>query len=916
MQKRFRMLSLTAMLILAAGAGAQTTIKGRLVDTENGEPLVGAQVRIVGEKTAVVTNVEGEFTLQNPHRRREITASYIGFRSQNFSVTRNGQMGTLSLSPDEIALEGVTVSGTMAFDRKTPVALSNITVEEIEEKLGGQEFPEIMKTTPGVHANKQGGGWGDSEMYMRGFDNTNVATMVNGVPMNDMENGTVYWSNWAGISEVARVVQTQRGLGASKVSAPSVGGTINIITKTLEQKRGGSATYQMGNNGMNKVSVNVSTGMSSKGWGLTLLGSHTWGDGYVQGTDFSGYTWFLSAAKKFNDHHTLSFTGFGTLQDHGQRVSSQNYGPLTIAEWARVRQQYGDKHYAYNPNFGYLHGEAFNAARNQYHKPQLSLNHDWTIDEKSSLSTALYMSIGRGNGSTAEGHGAGSYTDYYGASNGYVKNDFRTADGFFDYDKLYERNAASNEGSVLALCRSVNDHLWTGLLSTYKNQLSKDWNVYGGLDFRWYRGDHSTVISDLLGGAYFMDDADRSSVIAANNHNASNPNWVYQKLYVGDKVYRDYSGYVVQEGVFGQAEYNHGPLAAYVNGALNNTTMWRRDRFYYDREHEKSDIANFIGGNIKAGANYNINDYHNVFVNLGYISRAPKFTGAFMQSTTSNYLNENAKNEKILSFEVGYGWMCRWASVKVNGYFTKWMDKTMTKYLTLDNQETGYMNMTGVDARHMGVELEAKFSPAKWVDIKGMLSVGDWQWNSIGEGYVYNEHGQAVNSDGTIVTPFSNDHAQGRVDLKGVRVGGSAQTTSSIGLDFKLGRVLGLGDGQELKLGGDWIYYGRNYSYYSLSGSNITVKQNATTGEWTTTRPQEPWKIPSASQIDLHASYKFKVGKVFDATLSGVINNLFDYQYIGKAYNSSTASAAATAENVYVFYNFGRTYSIRMKLNF
>ena len=916
MQNHFRLLSFTLFMGLASTMFAQTTVKGKLVDAETGEPLIGAHVRVIGDKSAAVTNAEGEFTLNNPKRHREITVSYMGFKPANFGVNKSGVLGTLTLEPEEIALEGITVTGTMAFDRKTPVALTNVTAEEIEEKMGGQEFVEVLKTTPGVHANKQGGGWGDSEMYMRGFDNTNVATMVNGVPMNDMENGTVYWSNWAGIADVTRVVQTQRGLGASKVSAPSVGGTINIVTKALEQKRGGSLTYQMGSNGLNKVSLNLSTGMSKKGWGMTILGTRHWGDGYVKGTDFEGYTWFASIAKRFNEHHTLSFTGFGTMQEHGQRTSSANYGPLTISEWARIKQVYGDKNYRYNPTFGYLHGQEYNDARNKYHKPQLSLNHDWTINDKSSLSTALYMSIGRGNGSTAEGHGAGSYTDFYGASNGYVKTAFRTADGYFDYDALYERNVESNEGSVLAMCKSVNDHLWTGLLSTYKNTINEDWDIYAGVDFRYYRGDHSTQITDLFGGTYFMDDQDRSSVLPANNHKANDPNWVYQKLVVGDKVYRDYSGFVVQEGVFGQAEYNHGPISAYANGAINNTSYWKRDRFYYDKEHEKSDVGNYLGGNIKAGLNYNINDYHNVYANVGYISRAPKFNGAFMNSTTSNYLNESAKNEKILSVEIGYGWHCRWATVKLNGYYTNWMDKTMTKYLTLGDQSTGYMNMGGVDARHMGVELEAKFSPVKWVDIKGMLSLGDWQWNSIGEGYVYNEHGQAVNADGQQVTAYSNEHAQARVDLKGVRVGGSAQTTASIGVDFKIGK--------DIKVGGDWTYYGRNYSYYSLSGSNITVKGtdvrdeegNVTGKQWTTTTPADPWKIPSASQVDLHASYKFQICKGIKATLSGVVNNLLGYQFISKAYNSSTSSVAASAENVYVFYQFGRTYSLRLKLNF
>lgn len=905
MQKHFRMLALAALLTAGATASAQKVITGRLVDAESGEPLVGAQVRIVGEKTATVTNAEGDFALQNPRRHREIAVTYLGFKSQNFAVARSGEMGTLGLTPDEIALEGVTVTGTMAFDRKTPVALSNITVEEIEEKLGGQEFPEILKTTPGVHANKQGGGWGDSEIWMRGFDNTNVATMVNGVPMNDMENGTVYWSNWAGISDVAKIVQTQRGLGATKVSSPSVGGTINIITKTLDQKRGGSVSYQMGNNGANKVTFNVSTGMSKKGWGMTLMGTRQWGDGYVQGTDYLGYTWFASIAKRFNDSHTLSFTGFGTIQDHGQRSQSQNYGPLTIAEWARIRQQYGDDHYQYNPTFGYYRGEPYNAQRNRYHKPQLSLNHDWTIDKRSSLSTALYMSIGRGSGTTGEGFGSGSYTDMRGANYGTVVNAFRNADGTFDYDALYDRNAQSTTGSLFALANSQNNHLWTGLLSTYQNHLNDHWDLSGGLDFRYYNGTHRTVISDLMGGQYFMDYDQRSKISPANNPIAADPTWLYQKLGVGDVVYRNYDGYVVQEGVFAQAEYNLKGLSAYANGGLSNTTYWQRNHYYYEKAQEKSDNVNFLGGNIKGGANYNLNDYHNVFFNLGYISRAPKYNAAFMKAETSNMLNKEAKNEKIMSFELGYGFHWQWINLKVNAYYTKWMDKSMSKYIDTF-QDMAYINMTGVDARHTGIELEGRLEPARWVTIRGMLSLGDWQWCSDAEGYVYNERGQALTADGKLTTVGAADHAKANINLDGIRVGGSAQTTAALGVDFRLARVLGLREEQDLKIGGDWVYYGRNYSYYSFSGSNLSIGK--------TFSPSAPWKVPSASQVDLHASYKFRISDKVGATLGGVVNNLLDYQYIGKAYNPS--SGVATADNVYVFYTFGRTYSLRLKLNF
>lgn len=894
---------MVAMLLgIVAVAQAQTLIKGTLVDRENGEPLIGARVQLVGENKAVVTDIDGAFELKNPAQRRRISVSYVGYKSAVFDVPRTGLMGRLEMDADQVQMQGVTVFGTMAFERKTPVALSNVTAEQLEEKQGTQEFVEVLKSTPGVHANKQGGGYGDSEIFMRGFGNDNIATMVNGVPMNDMEWGGVYWSNWAGLSDVARVVQTQRGLGASKVSAPSVGGTINIITRTLDQKRGGNLSYALGSDGYNKVSLSLNTGMNKKGWGMSLMAARTWGQGYVQGTDFVGYNWFISVAKKFNEHHTLSFTGFGSPQEHGQRSAGSNYGPMKISEWARVKQQYGDEGYRYNAQFGYLNGQPFNANRNRYHKPQLSLNHDWSINKQSSLSTVLYTSIGRGSGSTAEGHGAGSYQDINGVQNGMVimNPNLRTAQGFFNYDYLVQRNAQSNEGSVLALCNSVNNHIWTGLLSTYTNHINEHWDVYGGLDFRYYNGTHKTVLSDLLGGAYFMDDQDRSAVSPLKNSAAADPAWKYEKLHVGDVVYRNFKSYVVQEGLFGQAEYNTGGLSAYVNGALNTTSYWKRDFFYYDKSKEKSDVGTYLGGNIKAGANYNFNDHHNAFVNVGYISRAPKFNyGAFVNPRSSNVLNRQARNEKVISLECGYGYRWNWGNVKLNAYYTQWKDKTQTKSVEA-GQETGFINMTGVGAIHKGVEMEIKLYPAPWIDLSGMLSLGDWRWNGTGEGYIYDNNGNAMSVKGERVEEFTPEHGKARVNVDGVRVGGSAQTTAAIGANFKISR--------NIRVGADWTYYGRNFSYYTIS----------TPSAGSTTRPADPWKVPAASQVDLNASYKFTIGKNspegLHATLSGNITNLFDYRFVSKAYNP--AGGLATRESVYVFYQFGRTYSLRLKLNF
>ena len=117
-------------------------------------------------------------------------------------------------------LEEVKVIGNLAQDRKTPVAVTTLGKKEIEEELGSQDLPMILNSKPGVHATQQGGGDGDARITIRGFSQRNVGVMIDGVPVNDMENGWVYWSNWFGLDAITSQVQVQRGLGATKLAMP------------------------------------------------------------------------------------------------------------------------------------------------------------------------------------------------------------------------------------------------------------------------------------------------------------------------------------------------------------------------------------------------------------------------------------------------------------------------------------------------------------------------------------------------------------------------------------------------------------------------------------------------------------------------------------------------------------------------
>ncbi|MBP3589641.1 MAG: carboxypeptidase-like regulatory domain-containing protein, partial [Muribaculaceae bacterium] len=765
--KRLTLMALAiAIASLFSTALAQTiACRGAVID-EFGEPAVGATVAVPGTTTATETDIDGKFTIKVPKSTKALRISYIGY--QTVDLTPAAEMGIITLKPDSKTLQDVVVTQSIARTRETPVAISEVNAANIEAKLGNQEFPEILKTTPGVWATPDGGGYGDAKINMRGFKAANVAMLINGIPMNDMEWGGIYWSNFAGLADVTTSMQTQRGLGAAIISSPSIGGTINISTKGLDAKRGGRVWYGMGNDDLNNVGFTLSTGLLKHDWAVTILASRKWGDGYIQGTQFLAYNYFVNVSNRFGDNHQLSLTAFGAPQWHNQR-SSQN--GLSIEGWQGVRDYMnGENMYKFNPVYGFDNeGRQRTSNRNQYHKPVISLNHIWQINERSSLSSAAYVSLTNGGGYSGQGRNYEwegkkiSRSSWYGATDGKLNWDLRRPDGTFDYGFIQDMNAASTTGSQMVMAMSNNSHEWYGLVSTYKNEfIPKTLTFTGGIDFRYYVGHHNTKIIDLYSGQYYIDPARTGMTAAAmaQNSKASDPAWVYEKLGVGDIVYRDYDGHVHQEGVYAQAEYKalDGALTAILEGSMSNTGYWSVNRFYYDKDHEKSKTKNFFAGSIKGGVNYNIDRHNNVYINGGYISRAPYFSGGvFLKPETSLVFNPDPRNEKIGSIEIGYGYHSRQFSLTFNGYFTKWIDKTTPRSGEIKTGphagEYYTMTMNGVNARHMGLELNFKYIPTNWLDIDGMVSVGDWRWDSNPKGYFYNDQGQPLkNLSGDLAT--------------------------------------------------------------------------------------------------------------------------------------------------------------------
>ncbi|MDO6736622.1 TonB-dependent receptor domain-containing protein [Wenyingzhuangia sp. 2_MG-2023] len=827
-------------LILKSFGQESKTITGLVIDGF-GQPIPLASVKILNTSKGVFTNFNGEFEINTTTNSDKLEISSLGFTTKVVTTDSTKQM-KIVMESSSVGLDEIMIVASATIDRKTPVATSKITKADIELKLGNQEFVEILKTTPGVYTSKAGGGFGDGEITMRGFNSENVGVLINGVPVNDMENGRVYWSNWAGIGAVTSSTQTQRGLGASKVAIPSIGGTVNIITETTDAEEGGFFSYGLGNDGYNKYGLKYSTGLMDNGLAVTVYADRTNGNGYVDGTEFNGVSYFTNISYKINNAHKLSFTVIGAQQRHGQRQTKS-----TIAD--NVNNERGIK---YNPDWGYKNGQVTHIEDNFYNKPQISLNHYWTINETNKLTTTAYVSAGSGGGGGTAGDESGKFT-----SPDYKLGNY----GPVDLDRIVQENISSGVNGGTAILRaSRNDHFWAGALSTLTTELNENVTWVNGVDLRTYTGKHYQEVTDLLGAQYYLNDDDDN-----------NPNNAAQ---VGDKIAYYNDGVVNWGGLLSQIEYNKDKISAFVTGNLSMTSYKRIEYFQETPGNQETDFVNFLGYGLKGGANYRLDDYHNVFVNAGYFERAPDFDAVW--PGYDNNTNEDAKNEKIYSYELGYGLRTEKLAANVNLYHTRWNDRTEVESFQQADKTTAYANITGVNAVHQGIEVDFEYRPFENLKVTGMVSLGDWFWDSNVENV------DIINEDQEVVETVS-------LFVKGTPVGRSAQTTGALGFNYSMA--------ENTTLAVDYIYYDRYFADFDPSNRGSAGL------------PQ-PWEIPSVGLFDAVLSHKFKI-KDLDTKITARMNNVFNTEYVSVADDNDGTAAGAE-----VWYGAGRTFSISTKINF
>jgi len=923
-------------VLLPALVLAQGTIRGKVVDAKTGDPLPGANVIVVGQPYGGASDMSGNYVIENvPPGVYQVTASVIGYEkvTQEVKVVA-GVPAVLDfeLSPAAIEVASLEVVASRAT-RETPVAYSDVDKQVMELRLGSRDIPLVLNTTPSVYATTQGGGAGDARVNVRGFNQRNVAIMINGVPVNDMENGWVYWSNWDGVGDATSSIQVQRGLSAINLATPSIGGTMNIITDPASHKRGLMYKQEFGSWGFLKSTLGFNTGLINNSLALSGTIVRKIGDGFYKGTWTDAWAYYFGASYQASNTDRFEFYALGAPQRHGQNLYKQNVAAYDSAFAASLLTDeelsydadsngvgdYFEKFHAagrdWNENYNtvdpsydgvqywtmYLthdaeprHAKDFlNERENYFHKPQVNLNWYHTFSEKMNLATILYWSGGKGGGTGTYGH---MVWDYSGPSR-IVDWDATIAQNTGNIDSTYSATESKSEGILRNSCNQQ----WTiGAISKLFYKVNDNLKTQFGIDWRTAEIDHFREVRDLLGGDYYV-----------YTYNDFDTTAEMQMKRLGDKIAYYNTNTVDWFGVFSQAEYKSGPISAY--GVLGWSTIGYTftdhftkaagDSLYEARGQVNSkgelyaENKGLTGFQIKGGGMYKLSDNLSVYANLGYISKVPIFDNAINDRDGTVY--ENPKNEKFKSVEFGVnGSLMNGAmTYKANYYWTEWLDRSNLRGVINADGSESYIFLTGMDAPHSGFEFEGAFQPMSLMRLDAALSLGNWRYISDVEGEYKTYTG---GNDTTETYHYYVD---------GLKVGDAPQTQLALG--FSLMPVKGFTAQVVYK------FYADNYADWDpFSRTDSTDRAQS-------------WKAPDYSLVDLHISYDLPVhiGGMRLQAFAHVFN-LLDAVYVQDAVDNSRYNAFGywagrtvpyfphTASAAEVFLGLPRQWNVGLKLTF
>ncbi|MEM6643474.1 MAG: TonB-dependent receptor [Bacteroidota bacterium] len=218
-----------------------------------------------------------------------------------------------------IQLEEVAITAVRASEN-VPVPKTNLTKKQIEQVYVGQHPIFLMKQlTPGVFSFSESGtslaNYG--QIRLRGINQERINFTLNGVPLNDMIDQGVFFSNFTDITNNFESIQIQRGVGTSSNGVSSYGGSVNFESINLANKEAYSQV-QLGAGSFDTYRANFQnfTGISEKGWGFLTSFSKLTSTGFRDNTDSNATSLFVTGGK-YSENDVFKLTFFTARSENG-----------------------------------------------------------------------------------------------------------------------------------------------------------------------------------------------------------------------------------------------------------------------------------------------------------------------------------------------------------------------------------------------------------------------------------------------------------------------------------------------------------------------------------------------------------------------------------------------------------------------
>jgi hypothetical protein len=598
---------------------------------------------------------------------------------------------------------------------------------DVDSDLEQQDVSSLLSSSRDVFLQFASFQFGASRYRTRGYMAENQMVMINGVNVNNVESGFSSWSNWGGLNDVTRYVETRFGNTPNRLGFSGPGGYINIDSKASSFKKGTRVSYANANRIYgHRVMLTHSTGMTLDGWAITVSASTRYGNQvYIPGTYFNASAFYLSVDKRINDKHLMSFTGFGAPIEQGRSAAAQK----------EVYRLSGTNYY--NNAWGYQNGEVRNASVSRVNRPMLMLSHIFNISTDERLTTSLFYNFGKSGLTGINFNDAPNpRPDYYRYLPSYhylymdnAEGDRQTAlwqnntDGIqqIKWDDLIlanKNNLYSEPGTVntsetrgrYILENRVENMKNLGLNMVYNKRMGNMF-LSSGINGNIFSNRKYKEAEDLLGATFWLDVDQFAENLGVDpllaQNDIENPD---RKIKQGEKYGYDYSTNVHKAEAWVQNEFTLEKADVYFGASFSNSQIYRmgymaNGKFPYSSKG-KSQILSFNNVGLKAGITYKINGRNFITANATYLTRNPEVNNIFLSPRVRNDVVKGVTSEEVYGGDINY--LAKYPNFKLRFtlYSTAINNQTWVRSFWHDSYNNNVnMIMRNVDQIHQGLEI-------------------------------------------------------------------------------------------------------------------------------------------------------------------------------------------------------------------